>query len=48
MFEQSGLSPRALIGRRLRVRGLIETSIGPRMGVSSPAQIELLDAAPAR
>ena len=48
MFEQSGLSPRTLIGRRLRVRGLIETSIGPRMGVSSPAQIELLDAAPAR
>lgn len=48
MLEQSGLSPRTLIGRRLRVRGLIETSIGPRMGVSSPAQIELLDAAPAR
>lgn len=48
MFAQSGLSPRALIGRRLRVRGLIETNIGPRIGVSAPAQIELLGVAPSR
>jgi endonuclease YncB( thermonuclease family) len=43
-FERVGLRPRMLTGRRVRVRGLIDTSSGPRMEIFSPAQIELLGA----
>jgi len=43
MFEASGIDPRKLIGRRARVRGLIETGLGPRMEISAPAEIEILD-----
>lgn len=42
MFEQAGMAPRALSGRHVRVRGLIETHFGPRMELSSPSQLELL------
>lgn len=45
MFERVELFPKALAGRRARVRGLIETGSGPRMEISSPAEIELLDGA---
>jgi endonuclease YncB( thermonuclease family) len=48
IFERSGVSPRALHGRRIRVRGLIETNYGPRMEIAAPAEIEILDAAPIR
>jgi hypothetical protein len=47
IFERSGVSPRRLIGRHVRVRGLIETSFGARMELSSPAQIELIGSAAA-
>lgn len=47
-FERSGLRPRMLTGRRVRVRGLIETRSGPRMEIASPAEIELLGAPAAR
>lgn len=43
-FERAGLRPRMLTGRRVRVRGLIETRSGPRMEIASPAEIELVDA----
>ncbi len=46
MFQASGIEPRALIGRRARVRGLIETGLGPRMEVSAPAEIEILEDRP--
>ena len=48
IFEQNGVTPRALHGRRIRVRGLIETNYGPRMEIAAPAEIEILDAAPTR
>lgn len=48
IFEQNGVTPRALYGRRIRVRGLIETNYGPRMEIAAPAEIEILDAAPIR
>ncbi|MBG0811270.1 thermonuclease family protein [Methylosinus sp. H3A] len=41
-FARAGTSPRMLTGRRVRVRGLIDTAFGPRMELVSPAQIELL------
>jgi hypothetical protein len=42
-FERAGLYPRGLSGRRVRVRGLIETRFGPRMEISSTSEIELVD-----
>ena len=48
IFEQNSVTPRALYGRRIRVRGLIETNYGPRMEIAAPAEIEILDAAPIR
>ena len=48
IFENSGMVLRALVGRRARVRGLIDTTSGPRMDLTSPAQLELVDDAPAR
>jgi hypothetical protein len=43
IFQASGIEPRTLIGRRARVRGLIETGLGPRMEISAPAEIEILE-----
>jgi endonuclease YncB( thermonuclease family) len=43
VFERAGLSPRKLNGRRVRIRGMIETSYGLRMEVASPAEIEVLE-----
>lgn len=45
-FERAGMSPRRLSGRRVRVRGLIETRFGPRMEIASMAEIELVDGPP--
>ncbi|ARN80010.1 thermonuclease family protein [Methylocystis bryophila] len=42
IFLAQGWTPRSLLGRRIRVRGLIETNSGPRIEISSPAEIELL------
>jgi len=46
IFLARGWNPRSLLGRRIRVRGLIETHNGPRIEISSPAEIELLGDAP--
>jgi hypothetical protein len=46
MFQGSGIEPRTLPGRRARVRGLIETGLGPRMEISAPAEIEILEHRP--
>ncbi|MBL1256525.1 thermonuclease family protein [Methylocystis sp. Sn-Cys] len=46
ILAASGIEPPKLIGRRARVRGLIETGFGPRMAISTPAEIEILDATP--
>lgn len=46
ILAASGIEPSRLIGRRARVRGLIETGFGPRMAISTPAEIEILDATP--
>ncbi|MBY6240531.1 thermonuclease family protein [Methylosinus sp. Sm6] len=43
-FERSGLRLRTLSGRRVRVRGLIDTAYGPRMELVSPAQMEIVGA----
>lgn len=43
MFTASGIDPLALTGRRARVRGLIEAGVGPRIEISTPAEIELVD-----
>lgn len=48
IFERAGVRPRMLAGRRVRVRGLIDTGFGPRMEIFSPAQIELLGDSAAR
>jgi endonuclease YncB( thermonuclease family) len=41
-FEAAGLGFRALIGRRLRVRGLLETRFGPHIEIESPEDLDLL------
>lgn len=46
-FERAGVRPRMLSGRRVRVRGLIDTAYGPRMELISPAQMEIVGAAAA-
>ncbi len=43
MLQGSGINPAKLVGRKVRVRGLIETGFGPRIEVSTPAEIEILD-----
>ena len=50
-FEAAGTDLRALTGRRLRVRGLIEVYAGPRgesprMELTGPGALELLDGGP--
>jgi len=47
IIAASGIQQRSLVGRRLRLRGLIDTTFGPRMDIVSPSAIELLDDAPA-
>ena len=42
IFLAQGWIPRSLLGRRIGVRGLIETNNGPRIEISTPAEIELL------
>ena len=42
-FETAGVSLAALSGRRIRVRGLLETRYGPQIEIASPAEMELID-----
>ena len=46
IFAAQGWILRSLLGRRIRIRGLIETNNGPRIEISSPAEIELLGDTP--
>lgn len=39
----SGFDPRKLIGRRVRVRGLIDTGWGPRIEIAGPEDIEIIE-----
>ena len=39
----SGLDPDGLIGRRIRVRGVIEDAGGPAVRIHDPDEIEVLD-----
>ena len=39
----SGFEPAQLIGRRVRVRGLIDTNRGPRIEISGPEEIEIVE-----
>lgn len=42
VFEAAGMSPKALEGRRLRVRGFVERHGGPRIEAHRVTQIEVL------
>jgi hypothetical protein len=42
MFDAAGFNFRALIGRRIRVRGLLETRFGPHIELATPDDVELL------
>lgn len=42
IFEQAGLDFHALIGRTLRVRGLLDLRFGPQIEISSEDEIELI------
>lgn len=42
-MEAAGMAPKALEGRRLRVRGVVERRIGPRIDIVRVGQIELAD-----
>lgn len=42
IFAKLGIGRDELRGRRVRVRGLIETGFGPRIEIFAPAQIEIL------
>ncbi len=44
----AGIEPRSLVGRKARVRGLIETGFGPRIEIVTPAEIEFVDGDAAR
>jgi hypothetical protein len=43
ILQTLGIERHELRGRRVRVRGLIETDFGPRIDVFAPAQIEILE-----
>jgi endonuclease YncB( thermonuclease family) len=42
-LEKAGIKPRDLVGRRLRVRGLLDRTFGPQMEITDPDQLELID-----
>lgn len=41
-FRQAGLDPRSLAGKRVRVRGWVQSMDGPDIELSAPQQIEVL------
>jgi endonuclease YncB( thermonuclease family) len=43
LFSASGMEPRSLAGRKVRVRGVIEERGGPWIEAVAPAQIEIAD-----
>ena len=44
LFESAGHSLPALVGRGLRIRGILDTRFGPRIDVVDPDQIEFMQA----
>jgi endonuclease YncB( thermonuclease family) len=48
IFDQGGLNPQSLIGRRIRVRGLLDLRFGAEISVSEPAAIEIVSMPEAR
>jgi endonuclease YncB( thermonuclease family) len=43
LFSESGLVPKSLAGRRVRIRGVVEERGGPWIEAMSPGQIEIAD-----
>ena len=41
-FERAGQSPAALVGRTIRVRGLLDMRPGPRIQISGPDSLEVV------
>jgi hypothetical protein len=44
IFEQAGFAVRALIGKQIRVRGLLDLRFGPQIAIADPASMEILPA----
>lgn len=42
-FERAGQSPLALVGRTIRVRGLLDMRPGPRIQIAGPDSVEILE-----
>ena len=42
IFEQAAMKFNSLVGRSLRVRGLLDTRFGPQIEIASPDDIELI------
>ena len=42
-FAAVGLTPKSLEGKRVRVRGIVDERIGPRIEALLPEQIEVMD-----
>jgi endonuclease YncB( thermonuclease family) len=42
-LEKAGIKVQDLVGRRLRVRGLLDAMFGPQMELTDPDQLELID-----
>ncbi len=42
LFEQAAMKFNSLVGRSLRVRGLLDTRFGPQIEIVSPDEIELI------
>jgi hypothetical protein len=42
-LEKAGLKVHDLVGKRLRVRGLLDATFGPQMELSDPDGLELVD-----
>ena len=47
LMESAGFQIKQLEGRRLRVRGLLDTKFGPQIEISEPSAIEFVEAAAA-
>ena len=43
LFDSAGLKPSDLVDKRVRIRGIVDGQYGPRIEISGPEQIELLD-----
>ena len=43
IFEKNGLSPPALAGHRVRVRGVLDMRFGPQIEIADPQAVEVMD-----